>query len=237
MQHTVQDERVQAILNGRRAEGTCTPSTSMQPPVAGNSETLVHVPPPPQIRTSPAQSAYTPQASPYPISSTPSYTRIAHQQQASPLQPSRSPLYTHETNQQKTVPAHTINRTPSPIISKQQLHTMSHYSGNSTPQPSHENQQLRTPLQTNNVQMRPSYMSMLDDSDTDDLIELSPLRRPEATNRSSEWESFASHFTSEFKWLKAEVEMLRNEVKQLKKANKGSKVHVTLCSFIFHYCQ
>lgn len=79
-------------------------------------------------------------------------------------------------------------------------------------------------------------MSMLDDSDTDDLIELSPLRRPEATNRSGEWESFASHFTSEFEWLKAEVEMLRNEVKQLKKANKGSKVHVTLCSFIFHYC-
>ena len=114
---------------------------------------------------------------------------------------------------------------------------MSHYSGNSTPQPSHENQQLRTPLQTNNVQMRPSHMSMLDDSDTDDLIELSPLCRPEATNRSSEWESFASHFTSEFEWLKAEVEMLRNEVQQLKKANKGSKVHVTLCSFMFHYCQ
>ena len=235
MQHTVQEERIQAILNGRRAEGTCTPSASVQPLVAGDSEMLVHVPPPPQIRTSHAQSDYTPQVSPYPISSTPSHTRISDQQQASPLQPSRTPVYTHETNQQKTVPAHTINTTP--VNSKQQLHTMSHYSGNSTPQPSHENQQLRTPLQTNNVQMRPSHMSMLDDSDTDDLIELSPLCRPEATNRSSEWESFASHFTSEFEWLKAEVEMLRNEVQQLKKANKGSKVHVTLCSFMFHYCQ
>ena len=52
LQHTVQEERVQAILNGRGAEGTCTPSTSMQPPVAGDSEMLVHVPPPPQIRAS-----------------------------------------------------------------------------------------------------------------------------------------------------------------------------------------
>ena len=52
LQHTVQEERVQPVLNGRRAEGTCTPSTSMQPPVSGDSEMLVHVPPTPQIRAS-----------------------------------------------------------------------------------------------------------------------------------------------------------------------------------------
>lgn len=102
----MQEERIQAILNGSRAEGTCTPSTSVQPLVAGDSEMLAHVPPPPQIRASHAQSAYAPQASPYPVSSTPSHTRIAHQQQASLLQPSRTQVYTHETNQQKTVPAH-----------------------------------------------------------------------------------------------------------------------------------
>ena len=52
LQHTVQEERVQPVLNGRRAEGTCTPSTSMQPPVSGDSEMLVHVPPTPKIRAS-----------------------------------------------------------------------------------------------------------------------------------------------------------------------------------------
>ena len=43
--------------------------------------------------------------------------------------------------------------------------------------------------------------------------------------RSEDWESFASHFTTEFEALKGEVETLRAEVRQLKRALRDAKVN------------
>ena len=40
----------------------------------------------------------------------------------------------------------------------------------------------------------------------------------------SNWESFTSHFTQEFEWLKAEVDGLRNEVKSLRRTVRELKV-------------
>lgn len=44
----------------------------------------------------------------------------------------------------------------------------------------------------------------------------------------SEWNSFATHFTQEFEWLKGEVDALKSEVKNLKRTIKELKVSLTL---------
>ena len=89
----------------------------------------------------------------------------------------------------------------------------------------------RTPLRT----LQPlaqkkttEYMSLLEDDDSD-LYGLQPLTQtfnPAQTRQEcGEWESFTSHFTAQFEALKAEVDMLRNEVHRLKKAQKEAKVN------------
>ncbi|XP_068737047.1 uncharacterized protein [Montipora capricornis] len=54
---------------------------------------------------------------------------------------------------------------------------------------------------------------------------MSPPTLAQSNNRrrSEDWESFASHFTTEFEALKGEVENLRAEVRQLKRTLREAK--------------
>ena len=69
-------------------------------------------------------------------------------------------------------------------------------------------------------------MMLQDDSMDGDLFDMDSPPRPftpaPAASKSGEWESFASNFTAEFEALKAEVDLLRTEVKQLKKSKVNS---------------
>ena len=52
----------------------------------------------------------------------------------------------------------------------------------------------------------------------------SPSRPNTGAIGNSNWESFTSHFTQEFEWLKAEVDGLRNKVKSLRRTVRELKV-------------
>lgn len=80
-----------------------------------------------------------------------------------------------------------------------------------------------------------TYMSWLEDESPYDMFGMPSLPgeslHPNVNDSSgsgSDWNSFASHFTSEFESLKAEVDSLRSEVKQLKKVIKDVKVFICL---------
>ena len=75
-------------------------------------------------------------------------------------------------------------------------------------------------------QKKGEYVSLLED-DSYELLEMSPPAAAQSNNRkrSEDWESFASHFTTEFQALKGEVETLRAEVRQLKRALRDTKVN------------
>ncbi|KAK2562603.1 hypothetical protein P5673_014289 [Acropora cervicornis] len=72
-------------------------------------------------------------------------------------------------------------------------------------------------------QKKGEYVSLLED-DSYELLEMSPPAVAQSNNRkrNEDWESFASHFTTEFEALKGEVETLRAEVWQLKRALRDS---------------
>ena len=72
-------------------------------------------------------------------------------------------------------------------------------------------------------QKKGEYVSLLDD-DPYELFEMGAPTAAQSHSKSEEWESFATHFTSEFEALKGEVEMLRTEVRQLKRTVREAKV-------------
>ena len=71
---------------------------------------------------------------------------------------------------------------------------------------------------------------MLDD-DPYELFEMGAPTAAQSHSKSEEWESFATHFTSEFEALKGEVEMLRTEVRQLKRTVREAKVTLLTATY------
>lgn len=68
-------------------------------------------------------------------------------------------------------------------------------------------------------QKKGEYVSLLED-DSYELLEMSPPAAAQSNKRkrSEDWESFASHFMTEF-------EALKGEVRQLKRALRDAKVN------------
>lgn len=258
LQHAVQEERIQAILNGRRTEGF-TPIQSLisignnetPPPhatlthIAHEQPTSPHVntetPPAPQIIHVDPQQALSPQTETCTFLST-----HIHQQQMAPRHTvSNTSSHTNNAHNLQTNPLHSRNRTPSPTHAYQQLQSVVP-AGTRTAEPVQQRMPLltgnRTPLQTwdansalqslnafsppnNHRQKKGEYVSLLED-DSYELLEMSPPAAAQSNRkRSEDWESFASHFTTEFEALKGEVETLRAEVRQLKRALRDTKVN------------
>ena len=259
LQHAVQEERIQAILNGWRTEGF----TPIQPLISiRNNET----PPPHATLTHVAHEQPT---SPHVNTETPPAPQIidVDPQQALPPQTETCTLLSTHIHQQQMAPRHTVSNTSSHINNAHNLQTNPLHSRNRTPSPTHAYQQLqsvipagkrtaepvqqrmplltgnRTPLQTwdansalqslnafsppnHHRQKKGEYVSLLED-DSYELLEMSPPATAQSNNRkrSEDWESFASHFTTEFEALKGEVETLRAEVRQLKRALRDAKVN------------
>ena len=124
---------------------------------------------------------------------------------------------------QSVVPAGT--RTAEPVQQRMPLLT-----GNRTPLQTWD---ANSALQSLNAfsppnhhrQKKGEYVSLLED-DSYELLEMSPPAAAQSNRkRSEDWESFASHFTTEFEALKGEVETLRAEVRQLKRALRDTKVN------------
>ena len=85
-----------------------------------------------------------------------------------------------------------------------------------------------TPLSCHMSRSHPkSFTELLHLADDDyETVPLTDSPSPPNTGNigSSNWESFTSHFTQEFEWLKAEVDALRNEVKGLRGTVRELKV-------------
>ena len=65
---------------------------------------------------------------------------------------------------------------------------------------------------------------MEDDIDILPLGDQSAKRKLANSEVGCNWESFSTHFTQEFEWLKGEMDGLRSEVKRLRKIVKEIKV-------------
>ncbi|XP_068671295.1 uncharacterized protein [Montipora foliosa] len=133
LQHAVQEERIQAILNGRRTEGF----TPTQPLICiGNNET----PPPCATLT---HNAHKQPTSPHAITKTPPPPQVlnVHPQQALPPQTETCTLLPSHIHQQKMAAMHTVSNTSSHTNNAHNLQTSPLHSGNRTPSPTHAYQQ------------------------------------------------------------------------------------------------
>lgn len=68
-------------------------------------------------------------------------------------------------------------------------------------------------------------LNLVDDDCENVPLADSPPKTLPKTIGNPNWESFASHFTHEFEWLKAEVDGLRNEVKHLRRTVRELKAN------------
>lgn len=151
------------------------------------------------------------------------------------------PAYSYHTYQSR----HTTytNHTPAslPPATNAYMHTSNQYSPPTTVSPTqlHSHSSIHTPLtplQTKHIptstpfRKKHTFMSLLEDDSMQDDVPYDILSMTLSTSRdsslshgpgdTSDWSSFASHFTAEFESLKAEVDTLRTEVKSLRKTIK-----------------
>ncbi|KAJ7394507.1 hypothetical protein OS493_000321 [Desmophyllum pertusum] len=222
LQHEVQADRVNVILKRRK------------PPVSTeviSDEELENVPPSTPPNIPPAQK---PALHP-PTANTHIYTNQS------------LPAYSYYTNQSRRTTY--TNHTPAslPPATNAYMHTSNQYSPPTTVSPTqlHSHSSIHTPLtplQTKHIptstpfRKKHTFMSLLEDDSMQDDVPYNILSMTPSTSRdsslshgpggTSDWSSFASHFTAEFESLKAEVDTLRTEVKSLRKtikANKGTE--------------
>jgi len=83
-------------------------------------------------------------------------------------------------------------------------------------QPIFTSPSLHTPPSSHSTPHVKRYKSFTEDLLDEDSCEVG-----------SEWNSFATHFTQEFEWLKGEVDALKSEVKNLKRTIKELKANST----------
>lgn len=151
------------------------------------------------------------------------------------------PAYSYYTNQSRRTTY--TNHTPAslPPATNAYMHTSNQYSPPTTVSPTqlHSHSSIHTPLtplQTKHIptstpfRKKHTFMSLLEDDSMQDDVPYNILSMTPSTSRdsslshgpggTSDWSSFASHFTAEFESLKAEVDTLRTEVKSLRKTIK-----------------
>ena len=149
-----------------------------------------------------------------------------------------TPLLNHSSRTQ-TITSHTYSPTQNALAFNHSTDRHTNTSHKRTPLTDHNSRKTLqnapiTPRQVLDLDtyqtplshhMSPSFTELLNlVNDECENVPLVDSPAPPKTIGNSNWESFASHFTQEFEWLKAEVDGLRNEVKNLRRKKYMKKM-------------